>query len=392
MRILVFTNLYPNNVMPNHGVFVKERMTRFARLAGNQVKVVAPVPYFPPLKINWRWKYSQVARQETIAGLEVYHPRFFMLPKIGMSLYGILMFLSALPVVIKLKRDFDFEVIDAHYVYPDGFAAMLLGFFFKRPVVVSARGSDINLFSRFPIIRKLLKLTLQKTAAAIAVCQALKDAMVKLNIPPAKIVVIPNGVDTGKFFPLPKQTARRQLGLPDDKIILSVGELIPRKGFHVLIQALALLIHEYGRQDVRLIIAGEGAYRKTLEELIVAQKLADHVRLAGAMPHAELHKWYSAADLFCLASDREGWPNVILESLACGTPVVATAIWGVPEILVSDEIGLLTKREARDLAEKLSLALDKSWQSHKIVSFARTHTWEKVARSVSNVFAGVLKQ
>lgn len=390
MKVLVFTNLYPNSVMPNHGVFVKERMTTFARLNGDQVKVVAPVPYFPPLKFNWRWKYSQVARQETIDGLEVHHPRFFMPPKFGMSLYGLLMFLSALPAVMKLKRDFDFEVIDAHYVYPDGFAAMLLGFFFKRPVVVSARGSDVNLFSQFPLIRKLLKLTLKKAAAVIAVCQALKDAMINLNIPPAKIAVIPNGVDTAKFFPVSKQAARRQLGLPDDKIILSVGELIPRKGFHVLIEALELLVREHGRQSIHLIIVGEGAYRKTLQDLVASLKLTRHVRLAGAVPHAELNKWYNAADLFCLASDREGWPNVILESLACGTPVVATAIWGTPEILTSEEIGFLTKREARDMAEKLSKALDTHWEHPKIVNFARAYTWEKAARSVSDLFAGVL--
>lgn len=377
--------------MPNHGVFVKERMTTFARLNGDQVKVVAPVPYFPPLKFNWRWKYSQVVRQEIVDGLAVYHPKFFMPPKIGMSLYGILMFLSALPVVIKLKRDFDFEVIDAHYVYPDGFAAVLLGFFFKRPVVVSARGSDINLFLRFPIIRRLLKLTLKKAAAVIAVCQALKDVMVNLNIPPAKITVIPNGVDTAKFFPVSKQVARRQLGLPGGKIILSVGELIPRKGFHVLIQALELLVREYSRRNIHLIIVGEGAYRKTLENLIASLKLVKHVRLAGSVPHTELYKWYSAADLFCLASDREGWPNVILESLACGTPVVATAIWGTPEILTSDKVGFLTKREARDMAEKLSLALDKSWPPQEIVNFTRAHTWEEVALSVSDVLAEVLK-
>lgn len=376
--------------MPNHGVFVKERITKFAGLDGDQVKIMAPVPYFPPLKFNWRWKYSQVARRETIDGLEVHHPRFFILPKFGMSLYGLLMFLSTLPAAMKLKKDFDFDVIDAHYVYPDGFAALLLGLFFKRPVVVSARGSDINLFSRFPIIRKLLKLTLRKAAAVIAVCQALKDAMVNLNVPAAKIAVIPNGVDTAKFFPVAKQAARQQLGLPDDKIILSVGELIPRKGFHVLIRALELLVREHGRQNIRLIIVGEGAYRKTLEGLIASLKLVKHVRLAGSVPHAELYKWYSAADLFCLASDREGWPNVILESLACGTPVVATAIWGTPEILTSDKVGILTKREVRDMAEKLSLALDRFWQSHEIVDFARAYAWEKVALSVSHVLAQVL--
>ncbi len=102
MKILVFTSLYPNNVWPHHGVFVKERMTQFARLPGCQIKVVAPVPYFPPVKISSRWLFSQVARQETIEGMEVHHPRYFMTPKIGMACYGMMMFLSVLPAVRRI--------------------------------------------------------------------------------------------------------------------------------------------------------------------------------------------------------------------------------------------------------------------------------------------------
>ena len=390
MKVLVFTNLYPNNMMPHHGVFVKERMTKFAELNGNEVRVVAPVPYFPPIKKNWRWKYSQIVRKETIEGVEVYHPRFFMIPKMGMPFYGLMMFLSVLPAVLRIRKKFDFDLIDAHYVYPDGFAAVMLGVFFKKPVVVSARGSDVNLFMRFPLIKRLLRLTLNQAHAAIGVCQALKDAMHSLNVPARKIAVIPNGVDKGKFYPMPKKAARNLHQISNSKMMLSVGELIPRKGFHILIDAMAKLVHERGEDDLQLIIAGEGAYRPDLEEQIRDRGLTGHVRLIGSVQHGELRKWYCSADLFCLASDREGWPNVVLESLACGTPVVATNIWGVPEIITSDEFGLLTERTALAFADNIARALRKTWHHPQIVRYAEEHTWDKVALEVSRVFESVL--
>src|SRR5262245_51955592 len=135
MKVLVFTTLYPNNIWPNHGVFIKERMTKFANLDGSEVKIIAPVPYFPNLNVNWRWAFSQVAHRELRDGIEVYHPRYFITPKVGMTLYGWMMFLSVFPLVKTVQNDFDFDVIDAHFVYPDGFAAIQLGRYFNKPVV-----------------------------------------------------------------------------------------------------------------------------------------------------------------------------------------------------------------------------------------------------------------
>jgi hypothetical protein len=118
MKILVFTTLYPNNVWPNHGVFIKERMTRVARLEGCELKVVASVPYFPPLRLGTRWKFSQVVRKEMREGIETVHPRYFITPKVGMVFYGCTMFLSLLPYVRSLQKNFAFELIDSHFLYP----------------------------------------------------------------------------------------------------------------------------------------------------------------------------------------------------------------------------------------------------------------------------------
>jgi len=391
MNVLVFTSLYPNNVWPQHGVFVKERMTTFAQIEGCSVKVVAPVPYFPPIKIGHRSRFSQIMRREVIEGLEVYHPRYFMAPKVSMALHGLLLFLSILPFIKKFQRDFSFDIIDAHYVYPDGFVAVLLGSFFRKPVVVSARGSDINLFSKFPLIRCFLQYTLNKADRVIAVSQALKDAMIALHIPEEQIIVISNGVDTEKFCPFSKGEARRKLRLPHHKrILLSVGRLVPLKGFDLLIKALKLLFEERHEQDLYLVIVGEGSCRKELEHLIDTLGLCEHVSLVGAIPHQELYFWYSAADLFCLASSKEGWPNVVLEALASGTPVVATDVGGIPEIIYSDRLGILTKRDERELAAGIAAALKKSWQSDALVQYARDQTWDSVASAVLHTFQTVL--
>ena len=390
MKVLVFTSLYPNNVWPNHGVFIKERMSQFAKLDGCEVKVVAPVPYFPAIKLNWRWRFSQVARRELRNGIEVYHPRYFLTPKIGMALYGWMMFLSVLPAVRRIQKDFDFDLIDAHYVYPDGFAAVLFGWIFKKPVVVSARGSDINLFKTFPLIRKLLQYVLRKAARVVAVSKALKEAMVQLGIPEEKISGIPNGVDPEKFYPVPKEQARRELGLPNRRTVLSVGNLTDNKGFDLVIKSFRVLVDRFHENDVQLAIVGDGPYRSHLEKMISSLRLDGQVRMVGPVSHDKLHLWYSAADVFCLASSREGWPNVLLESLACGTPVVATAVGGIPEIISSDNVGLLTERDEAKIAEAIRAALKKSWRSDEIVAYAKRFTWQQTALAVLDVFDSVL--
>jgi teichuronic acid biosynthesis glycosyltransferase TuaC len=392
MKVLVFTSLYPNNIWKYHGVFIKERMTNFARMNGCEIKVVAPTPYFPALKINHQWwSYSQIVKREVIDGAEVYHPRYFMIPRVSMFFQGLSIFAATYFLVRRIQKDFDFDIIDAHYVYPDGFAAVLLGQLLGKPVVVSARGTDINLYPRFVLIRKFLRYTLRKCSHAIAVCQALKDAMVRLGVPDQKVTVIPNGVDHTNFRPLPRKQAREDLQFPlERRVILSVGLLIPRKGFDILIKATKILVEKYGYSDLLLIVVGEGESRRHLEKLTEHLGLQEHVRLAGAVAHENLYKWYSAADLFCLASSREGWPNVVLEALACGRPVVATSVWGTPEIIRSDRIGLLTVQEERAMAEQLDRAFKMSWQEKEIVQHARERTWGKVAEAVHRVFHAAL--
>ncbi|MBI5855785.1 MAG: glycosyltransferase family 4 protein [Nitrospirae bacterium] len=386
MNILVCSSLYPNNIWPQHGVFIKERMAHFSKTTGHALKVVAPVPYYPPIKLGSRWLYSQVRRRELLDGIEVYHPRYVIVPKIGMTTYGLSMFLSLLACARNIRRHFDFDLIDAHYVYPDGFAAVLLGLVLGKPVVVSARGSDINLYARMPLIRPLLRFTLRRAAHVVAVSEALKGVMVRLGISPDHSSVIPNGVDARKFSPVPQSEARSRLGLPDGTYLLSVGNLTENKGFHLLLQALHVLRTRHHLTQLGLLIVGDGPLRGELERLCERLDLADQVRFAGRVSHEELHVWYSAADLFCLASGREGWPNVLMEAMACGLPIVATRVGGIPEIVSSEAVGLLARRETQDLVQTILSALQRPWRTDLLRQRAAGFAWSHVTDRLATTF------
>jgi len=387
MRVLVYTSLYPNNVWPNHGVFVKERMTHVARIPGVDLRVVSPVPYYPPVPFGWRRAYRDVARHETRDGIAVDHPRYGMLPKVSSRLHGELLFRSTLPAVARLKREFPFDVIDAHYIYPDTYAATRIGQTLGVPVVASARGSDVNLLGRMASLQTLVRSALDRSRQVIAVSQALGDAIVDMGLPPKKVTVIPNGVDSAKFYAMPAADARARLGLPPGPLLLSVGNLVTNKGFDRLLRALRIASSSPDESPrPTLVIIGSGPEEGRLRKLAEALDLAQQVRFAGAIPHNELVRWYAAADCFCLATEREGWPNAVLESLACGTPVVATAVGGIPEIVRSDAVGILVGSSDEAFARGIRTALERRWDRAEIARFGASHSWDAAAKAVVSVF------
>jgi len=387
MKILVYTSLYPNNVWPNHGVFVKERMTHVASIPGVELRVVAPVPYYPPVPFGWRRAYRKVARREVRDGIRVDHPRYGMLPKVSSTFHGELLFRSTLSAMARLRREFPFDVIDAHYVYPDAYAATRIGRALGVPVVTSARGSDINLLARIPSLRPLVRAALERSRHVIAVSKALGEGIASLGIPAEKVTIVPNGVDAAKFRALPATEARARLGLPAGPVLVSVGHLVTNKGFDRLLRALRLVCasKDYAQSPPTLVIIGSGPEDGRLQRLAESLGLSPRVRFAGAVPHDELASWYSAADCFCLATEREGWPNAVLESLACGTPVVATAVGGIPEIVRSDAVGILVAPTDEALASGIQAALERRWDRADIARFGASHSWDAAARSVLSV-------
>jgi len=382
LRVLTFTALYPNKVNPLQGIFIHQRVKHVALRPGNSVEVIAPVPYFPAWMPGERWrKFSQIPREEVIEGVLIHHPRYPLLPGISMPVHGMLMYWASLSLAQHLHRKEQFDCIDAHFVYPDGFAAVRLGRKLGLPAVVSARGSDINLYSSFLAIRPMLRWTLLHADGAIAVSDDLKNKIIALGIPESKIRVISNGVDAERFQPRDAKSARKQLGLPEEgSIAVSVGSLIESKGHHLLIAAFAALARSF--PQLRLYILGEGAYRSTLEQLVREKKMQDRIFLFGTRPNEELSLWFSVADLSCLMSSREGWPNVVSEALACGTPVLATRAGGIPEIISSPDLGMLVERNVQSIVVGLERALTKTWNRAEIARHSRSRSWDAVAAEV----------
>lgn len=391
MRVLTYTSLFPSKLQPAHGVFIYQRMSHFAQRAGNEVVVVAPVPYFPSwLPGSKRSVYANVPREEQIGNLTVYHPRYPLIPKISMPLHGLFMFLGSYATVRRLCRQNQFDAIDAHYVYPDGFAAVLLGKIFRLPVILSARGTDMNLFPKFRMIRPMIRWTLERVRGAIGVCTPLQDAMLEYGLAPEKARVIGNGVDTRRFYPVDRVAARERLSIPQDaQVVVSVGGLIERKGFHFMIPAVAKIASRF--PQLKLYIVGAGEWEGKLHSMIKELGVRDRVFLSGPQPNEQLHFWYSAADVSCLASSREGWPNVLLESMACGTPPVATRVWGTPEVITSPELGVMVDQTVESIAEGLEVALARQWNRQKIEQYARQRTWDVVAGEVEEFFHSKLQ-
>ncbi|MGH8283225.1 MAG: glycosyltransferase family 4 protein [Gammaproteobacteria bacterium] len=352
IRLLTFTSLYPNAAQPRHGVFVEERLRHLVASGGLTAAVVAPVPWFP-FRYSRFGAYAALAtvpEREERYGIQISHPRYPVLPKVGMSIAPFLMYRALLPVLRKLKANgADFDLIDAQYFYPDGVAAAKLGMAMNKPVVITARGTDVTLIPHYRLPRRQIKWAAERVAAIVTVSQALKDALAALGVNPDKITVLRNGVDLDHFRPLDRTVIRARLGLTGP-VWLSVGHLIERKGLHITLPALAKT------PDVTLLIAGDGPEEGKLRRLANSLGVGERVRFLGAIAHADLCEYYNAADALVLASSREGMPNVVLEALACGTPVIATRVEGTPEIITSPEAGELMQERS---PEALVLAWNK---------------------------------
>ena len=347
LRLLTFSTLYPNAAQPEHGVFVENRLRHLVASGEIVSEVVAPVPYFPvPARMFGTWsRYAQAPGREERHGLMVHHPRYPVVPRVGMHVAPHLLYRAMLGPMRRMLAAHRFDAIDAHYMYPDGVAAVWLGRALGLPVVVTCRGTDVNLIPRYRMPRRMIQGAISGAAAIITVSAALRDAVLELGAPPEKVQVLRNGVDTELFVPpADREAARAALGLSGPTLI-SVGHLIERKGHHLVIEALRKL------PEWHAVIVGEGPERARLESLIAANGLASRVRLLGQQPHAALPALYGAADALVLASSREGWANVLLESMGCGTPVIATNIWGNPEVVRTPEAGVIVERDAPSIAD-----------------------------------------
>lgn len=383
LRILTLTTLYPNKAMPSHGVFVENRLRDFHRETNAEIKIIAPVPWFPSTSSKFG-KYSAFAKapyEEDRFGLTVLHPRYFIPPRIGMTYAPTALERCFFRQASQLLRDgWDFDAIDAHYLYPDGVAAARVAKKLGKPVILTARGSDVSLLPTFPRQRKMILDAVAQADKIICVATALKNALVDLGALPDKIVVLRNGVDLDQFRPMDRDAIRTPLNI-DNFCLLSVGHLIERKGHNFVISALKEI------ENATLLIAGEGPEETRLKNLTKKLGLTERVRFLGRVDHERLTQIYNAADVMILASSREGWPNVLLESMACGTPTIATDIWGNGEVIQSGSGGMLLKeRSARAISTAVKSLKETSVDRQCVRHYAEKFSWKATSLGLFSIF------
>ena len=373
--MLALTTLYPNAAQPRHGIFLAHRLAHLQATGAVSLRVVAPVPWFP--SSNPRFgayaAYARVPRREERDGIAVEHPRFPVIPKFGMSLAPSLMAAALLGPLRRLRRTFPFEVIDSFYLYPDGVAACLLGRAFGVPVTMSALGTDVSLIPRHRAPRAQLLWAARRAGAVTAVCDALGAELGRLGLG-REVLTVAHGVDLDLFRPPADRDALRAgLGL-SGPVLLSVGHLIARKGHGIAIGALPAL------PGATLLIAGDGPLDAELRAQAESLGVAGQVRFLGHVDQRRLPGLFGAADIMVLCSDREGIANVLLEAMACGTPVAATSIWGTPEVVRVPEAGrLLAARTPAALADAVRALLADPPDRAATRRYAERFTWADTA-------------
>jgi glycosyltransferase involved in cell wall biosynthesis len=304
-----------------------------------------------------------------------------------MSIAPVLMALSLYCVFRKLKRGLsDFDVIDAHYFYPDGVAAVILGLWLNKPVVVTARGTDINLIPKYALPRMWILWAASRCAKIISVSDALRNRILELGVDADKVSTLRNGVDLGFFRPESDRSLLRKKLQIRGFTLLSGGHLIESKGHHLVIRSLDFLA------NVSLIIIGSGRMRGELESLASETGVAHRGRFIGAVSQDELRRYYNAADALVLASSREGMPNVLLESIACGTPVVATPYGGSPEVIINHHAGQLIENRSPDAIAEGVDALRKSYPDRADTRrHAEMFSWQATTDGQLKVFSRLLE-
>ena len=389
--ILTFSTLYPNAEQPQHGVFVENRLRQLTETGEVEARVLAPVPYFPFAgeRFGAYAAFARAPRHEQRFGIEIDHPRFATIPKIGMSLAPFLLYASARRALAGLlKAGHRFDLIDAHYFYPDGVAAVMLGRAFGLPVVITARGTDINLIPDYAIPRRLIIKAGRQAAGLVAVSRTLAGRMAALGIDPARITVLRNGVDTEVFRPL-DSFGTAPFGpageAPPKPLAVSVGNLVPLKGHDLAIRAVADI------PGLHLWVVGAGPERGSLEALVRKLGVADRVRFLGRVPHESMPAVYSAADILVLASEREGWPNVLLEAMACGARVVTTKVSDVPDLVNTPAAGCwVEERSAAAVSDALRGLLAAPLARSETRAYAMGFSWQSTTEGQVALFREIL--
>jgi glycosyltransferase involved in cell wall biosynthesis len=394
VRILIVTELWP----PASGSFVFEQVESIAKFVSTTVAVLVPlVPnlsrYRSQRSPHTNKPFGPCQIPELGQGVTVYYLRYKTIPELSRYLDSWQAW-RALQHFLDHQRE-RFDLIQAHFAYTAGFAAASAGQRFHIPVIVTVHGSDINYYTRRNprnwVAAIFTICGLRHATAIIAVSEDLKQKVAALGVPEHRITVLPAGIPESLFFPRgEKRALRRQLQLPENDILfLYVGNFVRVKGLEFLLKAFAR-VHTRLPQAT-LLMVGDGEAEAALKQLANTIGIDQHIIWAGRKLHAEIPFWMSAADLLVLPSLSEGYGLVLVEALACGTPVIASRVGGIPEILISPDFGeMAPPGDSEALAQAMLAATEKTWDRKKIVAYAQAHTWAQRTQSLLQVYQSVL--
>jgi len=383
LNVLSLSTEFPNPSEPGKGLFVRARLEALALYT--RLLVVAPIATLDYANPGGDLLAAvRVPRERKERSLQVMHPRW-LYPPYGGWANAFFLSVRLLPILARLRARRPINVIDAHFAHPEGVAAVLLGRLFDLCVVVTIRGSELR-YRRHPFRRFWMSWSLRRADGVIAVSDGLRELAIDLGVDPRRVRTVPNGIDASLFFRRDRLTCRARHGISEkDRVILSAGDLAELKGHHRIIAALKTLNDRGVR--ARLLIAGgigrSGRYAEALRREVRAGRLEDQVTFLGEVTQTVLAELMSAADVFCLASASEGWPNVVNEALACGTPVVATDVGAARQMVDSGECGFVVPVGDRDaLVSALCDALIARWDHGAISARGRSRSWTRVAEEV----------
>jgi glycosyltransferase involved in cell wall biosynthesis len=379
MRALLFTTLFPSRHDPTRGIY---NLRGFEALASFcEVQIVAPVAAWRRIRRPGDWWRHIVEHHN---GLTVSYPTYWTVPRIAKAMHAEAMYRFGRARVIALNRERPFDVILGAFAYPDVVAASRLAEELNLPLVALVLGSDMNELAQKPELRDQIRVAFLRASSVVAVSGGLRSRVLELGIPPDRVIVQHNGVDGECFQIRDLQAARRTLGIPTgERVICFVGNLVHEKGPDVLIDAFARLTAS-GFSDLRVVFGGEGRQKEELRSKAAALGIGDRIHFLGRLSADEVAVCMAAANVLCLPSRREGCPNVVLEALASGRPVIGSAVGGVPELL-NDRNGIMVPPDDPDaLAAAITTALQRNWDPVDLRASVPSLSWKDLGRTLHN--------
>ncbi len=387
LRVLAITKIFPNAAEPLSAPFNRQQFAALSKRC--ELHVMGTIPWFPGAGLLGKWstagRLARVPFRETIEGIDVSHPRTLFIPRLAHATWGPLYALSIAPLLARYRGKVD--MVLGSWAYPDGFAAVIAAKLLGVPCVVKLHGSDINLNAKAPGPRKMISWSLPRATKVVAVSRALADEVVALGVPRDRVALVMNGVDAELFHPRDRAAARDELSLPAGPIALYVGNLKEEKGVLELGAAWQIVAREM--PEATLVVVGGGPLKGALEALVAP--LGDRVRMVGPRPLETIPTWMAAADILVLPSRAEGTPNVVLEALASGRRVVASAVGGIPDLITSEELGSLVPPRAPDaLAAAIVRSLHSPYNPATVAALGARGGWDASAAALYEVLVGAV--